>query len=324
MTALVVSGRRIVSIASLCLSIATGCSLFSRSEPVAFSENEWTSPGGQKGIEVVTPHYDLRITSRDTLMTGYLPEFMEKAYNGYATTIQPSRESADRMVVYLFATRNEWADFTKATFPAQADTYLHLHAGGYTDQATAMAVAHDLGRDRTLALLAHEGFHQYAARYLDRPLPSWLGEGLACQWEAFKLDHGMPTFTPMENYLRRNSLRGALTSKDGFIPLPKLLSMNAGQAVRETGLAVRSYYSQVWILVLFLQKGAHGKYAKPFAAMLADAGTDRFDAAVGAYRATTPDSGKLNEAEIVFRHYITDDLDTCSREFLEFARQAVY
>jgi hypothetical protein len=301
-----------------------GCSSAGREAPTVFTRNEWTSPTGVQGTQIVTDHYDLRVTSLDAPLRERLPGFMEAAFRGYAATIRPSRESPDRMVVYLFGTRPEWVDFTKITFPAQAYTYLHLHAGGYTDQASGMAVAHDLGRDRTLALLAHEGFHQYVARHLERSIPPWLNEGIACQWEAFSLDGDQPMFTPTKNYMRRNSLRSAISAKDAFIPLPKLLGMNAGDAVVETGQAVRSYYSEVWLLVLFLRHGADGKYAEGFSRLLADAGTDRLDAAVGAYRATTPDSARLSPGEIIFRHYITEDLDTCGDEFFTFARQMVY
>lgn len=304
--------------------LTAGCSHSSGTRPAEFATNEWTSPAGQVGTQIITDHYDIRTTSRDVPLRRQIPEFMEAAFSGYCSTLPPTRESGDRMVVYLFETRDEWADFTRLTFPAQAHTYLHLHAGGYTDQPSAMAVAHDIGRDRTLALLGHEGFHQYVARHLDRSLPAWLNEGLACQWEAFRLVHGRPEFRPRENYLRRNSLRSAISSPDAFIPLPRLLGMHAGEAVVETGQVVRSYYSQVWLLILFLQHGCDGKYAKAYAALLADAGTDRLDAAIGAYRATNPDGGRLTPGEIIFRHYITDDLDKCAAEYFDFARQVVY
>lgn len=323
MPATTVSGRHVMVLANLCLA-AAGCSGALGPPPVAFSTNEWTSPAGAAGVQIVTEHYDLRTTSPDALLKERLPEFMEAAFRGYASTIRPSRENADRMVVYLFGTRDEWAAFTRVTFPAQAYTYLHLHAGGYTDQPSGMAVAHDLGRDRTLSLLAHEGFHQYVARHLERPLPPWLNEGLACQWEAFRLARGGPVFTPKENYLRRNDLRSALNNKNAFIPLSQLLGMHAGEAVVETGQMVRSYYSQVWLLILFLQHGADRKYAKGFADLLADAGTDRLHDAASAYRAASPEKRRLSDGEILFRHYITDDLTTCADEYADFGRQLVY
>ncbi|NLE57492.1 MAG: hypothetical protein GX616_03975 [Planctomycetes bacterium] len=310
--------------AVLVLSLVWRCSHTAWRKPIEFSENEWVSPSGNAGTQIVTEHYDLRVTSQDALLRQYLPLFMETAFEGYSSTIRPIRPNADRMIVYLFGTREEWAAFTKATYPAHAHTYLHLQAGGYTDQPSATAVTHDLGRDRCLSLLAHEGFHQYVARHLEGSLPAWLNEGLACQWEAFKLVEGRPVFTPKQNYLRRNSLRAALSGKDAFIPLSDLLGMHAGEAVVQTGQVVQSYYAQVWILILFLEQGANGKYARAFKQLLADAGTDRLDAAMSAYRAATPTAAKLSNGEIIFRHYITDDLETCSAEYFQFARQVVY
>lgn len=318
--------RKVGLLAVLGLPLIWGCSHSASAgrKLIEFSENEWISPSGNAGIQMVTEHYDLRVTSPDSLLRQQLPLFMETAFEGYSSTIQPSRQNADRMIVYLFGTRNEWAAFTKVAFPAQAEVYLHLQAGGYTDQPSATAVTHDLGRDRCLSLLAHEGFHQYVARHLDRPLPAWLNEGLACQWEAFKLVGGRPVFTPRQNYLRRNSLRAALSGKDAFIPLSELLGMHAGEAVVQTGQVVRSYYAQAWVLILFLQHGADNKYAQGFKSLLADAGTDRLDAAIGAYRAATPTAASLSNGEVLFRHYITDDLETCENEYSQFARQLVY
>ncbi|HPD30919.1 MAG TPA: hypothetical protein PLL20_13050 [Phycisphaerae bacterium] len=306
------------------LSLVWGCSHSAGHKPIEFSQNEWVSPSGNVGVQIVTEHYDLRVTSRDVLLQQYLPRFMETAFEAYSSTIQPSHENTDRMVIYLFGTRDEWAAFTRVAYPAQAEVYLHLQAGGYTDQPSATAVTHDLGRDRCLSLLAHEGFHQYVARHLKRALPAWLNEGLACQWEGFKLVEGRPVFSPKQNFLRRNSLRAALTGKDTFIPLPKLLAMDAGEAVVHTGQVVQSYYAQVWALVLFLQHGANGEHAKAFRELLADAGTDRLDAAVSAYRAATPDAASLSNGEIIFRHYITDDLESCGNDYFKFARKLVF
>lgn len=306
------------------LSLVWGCSHSVGYKPVEFSQNEWVSPSGSAGVQMVTEHYDLRVTSEDLLLRQHLPVFMETAFEAYSSTIQPSGQNVDRMVIYLFGTRDEWAAFTRVAYPAQAEVYLHLQAGGYTDQPSATAVTHDLGRDRCLSLLAHEGFHQYVARHLDRSLPAWLNEGLACQWEGFKLVEGRPVFTPKQNLLRRNSLRAALTVKDTFIPLPKLLAMHAGEAVVHTGQVAQSYYAQVWALILFLQHGANGEHARAFRELLADAGTDRLDAAVSAYRAATPAAASLSNGEIIFRHYITDDLESCGNEYFQFARQLVF
>jgi len=271
-----------------------------------------------KGTQLLTEHFDLRITSQDRFIQEYLPSFMEAAFAEYQRLV-PAAVSGDRLVVYVFATRSQWVDFTEIFAPAQAYTYLHIHSGGYTDHRTASAVAYDIGRDRTLSLLGHEGMHQYLARYLPEPVTPWLNEGLACQLEAFDMKGQWPVFTPRRNFLRRNNLREALATPDGLIPLPELLRMDAGDAVRQTGLPARTFYAQLWSLVVFLRDPQSG-YAPKLAALLHDAGTERIRVATRAYRAATPGSDKLTDGEVVFRHYITEDLDGFTNQYREFAR----
>lgn len=293
--------------------------------PINVEQRDWTSPDGITGVQLLTDHYDLRLTARDPVLPDYLPTFMEAAFTEYARLLPPAREGQDRLVVYLFDSRIEWANFTRASFPpARARTYLHIHAGGYVDQRTGTAVVHDLRqRNSTFALLAHEGFHQYLGRYFPKRVPAWLNEGLATQWEGFEMQGRRATFTPRRNYLRRNDLRAALGREGEFIPITDLLRMHAGEAVVETGQTVRTYYAQVWSTVLFLRQGADGKYAEPFAKLLADAGTERLAHAVRGYRAATPDMAKLSNGEIIFRHYITDDLTGFMDEYRAFAARLV-
>ena len=123
--------------------------------------------------------------------------------------------------------------------------------------------------------------------------------------------------------MRKNDLRSALGREGEFIPLPELLRMHAGEAVVETGSTVRTYYAQVWSVVLFLRQGADGKYAQSFARLLADAGTKRLKLATSAYRAATPGADKFSDGEVVFRQYITEDFATFMNEYRDFARTLV-
>ncbi len=344
---------KLVAICLICL--AAGCARPAAPPTIQVESQEWQSPAGDKGVQLLTEHFDLRVTAADPLLREYLGPFMETAFSEYAKLVPPAANAGElttdfgelsrakgrrhgeekpvntgetpvpqpeRLIVYLFDTRRQWAAFTAGAFPAQAYTYLHIQSGGYTDNPSAMAVAFDLGRDRTLSLLAHEGMHQYLARYFPEPVESWLNEGLACQWEAFDLHGNRPVFTPRRNFMRRNSLREALTTKAGLTPLPELFRMNAGHAIRQTGQPVRTYYAEVWSLVLFLREPAGG-YADRFAALLADAGTPRLTVGVRAFRAATPDSQKLSDGEVIFRHYITEDLDGFMTQYTDFCRALV-
>lgn len=291
--------------------------------PIVAQESDWSPAPGINGIHLQTDHYDLYVTAKDDLLMAYLPTFLETAFVEYSKLAPPSNDAQKRMASYLFDNRGQWAAFTRRFSPARANVYLHIKAGGYMDHATATTVIWDLGRDRTLALLAHEGMHQYFAAHFPEPVAAWLNEGLATQWESFDLKGPYPTFTPRRNYHRTNGLREALTSDVGWIPLKQLLAMHAGQAVVQTGQTTRGYYAQVWALVLFMREGNDGAYSDKLVQLLADAGTQRLKITIKAYRAFTPEAGNIPDAEVMFRRYITEDLDGFEQEFRAFAEGLV-
>ena len=309
----------------------SGCTAADPPLPVTFTQQEWISPVGGQGVELTTEHFVLRVTTPDTALREVLPEFMETAYAEYAALMPPAQNVGERLTVYLFGRRDEWALFTRGFAPSLADTYLHIHAGGYTDYASATAVTFDIRRDKTLSLLAHEGYHQYVAKYFPRPVIPWLNEGMATQFEAFELQGGRPTFTPLRNHLRRNDLRAALAveavetkpgeSRRGLIPLRQLLSTDAGEVIRQTGHPVRTYYAQVWLLILMLRSP---EYRGGFEMLLADAGTERIEVAIRGQRVATPDGETISDGEMIFRHYITEDIDGFEEEFRAFARYLLF
>ncbi len=303
---------------ALVLLALTGCAV--TPAPVPVERTEWQPAPGIDGTRLETPHYDLRLTARDPVLQDYLPGFLESALAEYRSLVPAPGPCDRRMDVYLFDTREEWARFTRRFTPADAHLYLHIQEGAYMDQRTATTVAYDLGRDRTLALLAHEGLHQYLAACLPEPVTPWLNEGLATQFEAFTLQHGRPVFAPRHNLFRRNNLRESLDGRGTWIPLPQLLAMHAGEAVVRTGQVSRGYYAQVWALVLFLREGPH---AHAFQRLLNDVGTERLRAAIRAYREAVPEAVELGEGEVVFRRYITEDVDEADESYRAFAHGLV-
>ncbi|UCD28494.1 MAG: hypothetical protein JSV03_15655 [Planctomycetota bacterium] len=316
------SSARLLTGWLMVLITINGCASWKPLEPVVYELQEWTSPEGITGVQLLTDHYDMRVTAKDELLRSYLPGFMETTFAKYCELMPPAGNNTDQLVIYLFDNRREWVNFTRIFAPQQAYTYLHIQSGGYTDYPSATAVIFDLGRDRTLSLMAHECFHQYVARYFPEPMPAWLNEGLATQWEAFDLKGDQPIYTPRKNYIRTNNLREALYH--GFIPWSEFLGMNAGHAVRKTGKDVRTYYAQVWSLILYLREGSDGMYADRLAVLLADAGTERQSIAIRAYRAATEGSENMSDGEALFRQYITDDFDTFTADYREYVRQLVY
>jgi len=277
------------------------------------------------GKRLRTDHFDMRITLKDEQLTDVLPVFLEACHRRYEEMAGRPPVGEQPLTTYVFETRQQWLQFTERFVPERAYIYRHIQNGGYTDQPTATAVLYFLGRDRTLAVAGHEGWHQYVARNFRSPIPAWLNEGLATQLEGFELRDGLPVFTPRKNYFRRNDLKNALIVREhALFKLPEFLGMNAGDVFDPADRkSAATYYAQVWSTVLFLLEGPNAAYREAFRSLMADAGTERLIDAVKGYRVATPAAAGMSMGEIVFRRYITEDLDAFFAEYTTFARDLV-
>jgi hypothetical protein len=308
-----------IAVAALLL----GCEPEVRAPAFTLTQAEWGYHGA-KGTHLVTDHFDIRTTLEDKMLVEVLPGFLEACYRRYEGIIPARSDAEDRLTTYIFNTRWEWGQFTDEFVPERAHLYRNIQNGGYTDQPTCTAVLYWIDRGRTLAVAAHEGWHQYVARHLPLQIPAWLNEGLATQMEAFELRGTVPTFESRKNYFRRNYLKTALIVKEkGLFDLSELLRMNAGDLFASPGKSSDTYYAQVWSLVLFLSEGPNKTYRDGFRRLLADAGSESMRVAVNAYRVATPSAANLSFGELVFRAYITDNLDAFCEDYIAFGKELV-
>jgi hypothetical protein len=162
-------------------------------------------------------------------------------------------------------------------------------------------------------------------RLKDR-LPLCVEEGLAVSAEGFHISGETVAFQPRHNPGRYAALRKLLVNGQ-FIPIDKLLPMNASEYLdRGTEYSV-GWYGQVWALSLFLRSSP--KYRDGFARALADAQAGRFHLALEMSAADLNglqrSGGAYNKtlALPLFRHYVTPDLKTFDREFRAFANKLV-
>lgn len=122
----------------------------------------------------------------------------------------------------------------------------------------------DRSRSETLAVLQHEGFHQFAWNYLGHRLPLWLNEGLAQYFEDAILVNDRMSLG-IANGIRIQRVREAVTS-DQAIPLDDLLVMdNQGwnQTLNHDATASALIYAQSWSLTFFLIHGEESRYQQP-------------------------------------------------------------
>lgn len=297
-------------------SLLIGCSTAGQSSPVEYQSEPWAFRG-RPGTKLITTHYEIYTTLRDETLLSGIPEMCESAYAEYAKLIPPQRELEERMRVYLFAARSEWADFTREFTGPRAAVFLKVRNGGYSERGVSVIqyVSHDI----TFPLLAHEGFHQYLHCCVTDRIPAWLNEGLAVYFEGQELSgYGRTRFQPWNNPSRSNSLADALLRKKLF-SLTELLDTNAGRIAGMPPRVVGTYYAQLWVLVGFLMEGENGKYADGFQRLLkAVSGGELEQFARAAHMMSETEEYSFGRA--LFEAFITRDLAAFEEEFVRYAK----
>jgi hypothetical protein len=172
----------------------------------------------------------------------------------------------------------------------------------------------DIGGLGSLQVAAHEGLHQFLYFHLTDRVPLWLEEALGTAAEGFQLYNDRVVFSPHYNTGRLANLQSAIVG-GRLIPLPRLLTMHAGDAVGQgkPGLAVE-YYAQLWSLVTYLR--GNPAWRAGMERMLADAAAGKLGEGLGKSPrewASLRQSGNTyfrTIGALAFRRYITDDLQT--------------
>lgn len=207
---------------------------------------------GPTGTQVQTPHYRLFTTVRDADFVARLGRVMENAHAQYVATIPPaSGQLQSPLDVYVFEKPAQWEAFTRRLTGAMAPVYLSVGSGGYTygDKVVCW-----LFNEADLwSVLAHEGFHQYAARTLPLRLPPALEEGLATTFEGIKLSERQVIFDRRENPRRQRGLSDAVDAK-ALLPLNVLVRAHAGDIAGQVLVTREAFYAQCWALARLLQE----------------------------------------------------------------------
>lgn len=279
---------------------------------VPYREQPWRF-GEYQGVILTTPNYRVYTTLHRNSVLERLPLFLERGLAHYTTALAALPDPPRRLESYLFQTRNQWEAKTRQMLPDQAGTFLTLGRGGFTTKGTS--VLYYIGRSDTLAIAAHEGWHQYSQETFRQQLPLWLEEGIATFMEGF-LSHpdGLPKFRPWANLERYHTLRDA-AREDRLIALDELLQRTP-QSFLEVGKnKLLIYYAQVWALAHFLAEGDGGRYHPALQRVLLDAAAGRLK------------GGKTRRARRlgpgVIEAYFEPSLDAFERRYVGFVREIV-
>jgi hypothetical protein len=287
--------------------------------PTIISIEPWSFEG-VPGRIIRTASYRLFTTEDDTSVVSRLPAFQEAALNQYTSLLAPLPRPPQALDTFLLSSRAQWASLTRQLMGHDSDVYLRIPRGGYA--AGGRAVLYSIGTHDTLAIAAHEGWHQYTQRTFKEPLPVWLEEGIAVTMEGFHLQgpHAeRAEFLPWANPERFEQLRRA-AGRGELLALEDLLEATPQDLLAKSSEATLTYYAQVWSLVQFLREGAGARYQAPLAKLLTDAAAGQMSArlalglgSVGARKAIDARRGRA-----VFTAFLNPNLEEAGREYRAF------
>ena len=305
----------------------TKARLESENLPALESVSLWDNPYGP-GLRLSTAHYDIFTTLLEPLTLRTIPGFIESAYWGYNDQLPQPIETANKFTVYLFADRQQWEHFTHAFAGEQAPVFCKIRTGAY--YLNGACVVYDIGCQRTLSAIGHEGWHQFNSRHFRYRLPSWLDEGIAMLFETSTYQNGMYSFDPARNYQRLGALSETL-SNPKLIPLRELIATSPGEVLAtDQTESVMAFYSQSYALVRFLREAHHGERLTRYHRLL-------WDGLLGEWPLEASESRTAEDRNLartihwnhtvgtrLFEHYVGDDFDRLQREYLTFCRQMIH
>lgn len=276
---------------------------------------EWEYDG-HAGKLIRTPSYRLFTTESDPELVAQTPAFLEAALDRYTSAFGPLPRPSLRLDTFLMADRDQWQRLTRQVMGPEAATYLRIDRGGFSSAGRALLWT--IGRRDTLALIAHEGWHQFTQRTFRQELPAWLEEGVAVYMEGILTEGGAPQFLSWANVERFEQLRHA-ADRGSLLPLDRLLASTPQDQIAGGLEGTLTYYAQLWALIHFLDEGEGTRHRAGVAQALSDAAAGRLDSTAGA-RLTLKAAPTATD---VFKAYFGPDLDAMDSEFRKFTATIV-
>ena len=282
------------------------------------SDEPWTY-AGSRGHVIRTRNYRIYTTLDDQILRTRTASFLEYALAHYRSAIVLLPGPPRRMDTYVMASRTQWQTLTRHLMGKQAEMLIKIPRGGFASRG--IGVYYDIGLRDTLAIAAHEGWHQYTQRTFGQTLPVWLEEGLASYMEGHRWNGTIPEFRPWANTERFDQLRRAQRA-GSLLPLVELLNAQPQDFLDSSDDAGLTYYAQVWALTHFLDQGAGEKYNQSLRDLLLDATAGTLSRALELHLGRARASATLAQraGTGVFLAYFNTDLEQVAVEYSQFVR----
>lgn len=224
---------------------------------------------GNKGVEFITPYWDIHSTIQIARITDSLPSFYADLLDHYTTVFGELPYPKRKIDVFLFENEAEWQSKLVEMIGIEAQEWFSLGRGGLTIDGTGVLYHLDSrGRSRvTLRIAAHEGWHQYAEAVFVNCLPTWLDEGIGTWMEGFRIRSGKIRFTPSINWDRLSTLR-KIVSADRIDSITNLIASDPSTLLSTGRNTLLGYYAQLWAVTCFITEYDSGKYVPALRSVL--------------------------------------------------------
>lgn len=288
-------------------------------QPQVLSVEEWRF-GGYEGKIIRTRHYRIYTTERDRILRDRLAGFAEHALAHYRTALARLPAPPQRLDTYLMDNRPQWTDLTKRLMGRESEQLGLIQRGGFASRG--IGVYYDLGLYDTLAIAAHEGWHQYTQRTFKDRLPAWLEEGVATYMEGHRWMRATPVFRAWSNMERYEALVKAAREGE-LMTLEELLAAQPAEVLARLDDSILTYYAQLWALIHFLNEGEGGRYAPALAGVLIDASEGTMSRALAAHlgRSEARAAMARRAGGPVFEAYFTPDIESAGEAYRAFIEE---
>ncbi len=281
----------------------------------------WTFRGSA-GTLLTTTHYRIFTTDRNPALVNRLPDALELALHQYTNELAPLPRPAQRLDTYVMATRPQWERLTAAMEPDNANVYLQIRRGGFA--ANTRSLLFNIGVHDTIALAAHEGWHQFTQATFRDPLPVYLEEGIATYMEGFRWEGTRPRYLAWSNTERFDQLRTAHHAGRLF-SLQELVNTRPQDLLVRVDGAALTWYAQAWALVHFLREHDDGRHRYALRDLLVDAQSGRMRAhmaeRLGPRGARASLINRLGPG--VLLAYVSTDLEQLNDDYQAFITRVV-
>jgi hypothetical protein len=249
---------------------------------------------------VLTDHFVVYTTEKSPVVAQAMPGFLEAALAHYRVMITPLPEPGGVMDTYVLADRGQWQMLSRMLLgDERAGGAASVQRGGLTYRGRSMIF--DLGPAETLAIAAHEGWHQYTQLTFRQPLPVWLEESLATLAEGHAWAGPTPVFLPWANPARFDRLREAF-ERGEVLSVEQIITSTPGALLGGPGTeerpgprrgasvqdAAAAWYSHAWALGLYLREHAGPEARRGLERALLDARAGTVDATIAASVGSEP------------------------------------